>query len=287
MFDVDGVEMAISKVTARTWPGWRRVVSVLINVYLVIATLEYLFVLAFTIPSGSMDLQAGTEPGIILSGTFTYPFHNVAKGRTVDIPVTAPLGYTDPGHIVRDTNVFSEFTPTEESDLGPFGSAGRGYVNLPRGVHLDRELNGTAVLQPLRTGARQELSVDSPVGWRGRLLVALPTVLIWTGLWVAQVMFGTFLRSIVQGQPFHPKNPSRLAWLAGALATVVAADSWLRVWIVRAVLDVLGNHGHPIPLHVGSPGINSGPIVVIIGLLFLAAAFRGGRRMAADLEGLV
>jgi hypothetical protein len=279
--------MAVSETGVAAPPRWRRVVSALIGVYLVLSGVGFGLAMVFAAVSGSMDLQAGGSPGVLLSGTFTYRYHNAAKGRTVDIPATAPSEFTDPGRIVVGASDSGDFAVVDQSDFGPFGYAGRGYVTLPRGVQLHRELNATSLLQSLRTGSRQELDVASPVGWRGRLLVALPSVLIWGGLWVALVMFGTFVRTIVEGQPFHPGNPARLLWLAGALGVVVVADSWLRVGIVRVVLDVLGRHAHPIPLLVDNPGISTGPIVVIIGVLCLAAAFRAGTRMAADTEGLV
>jgi hypothetical protein len=275
--------MTVSETIGRPQPRWRRVVSALITAYVIITVLETIAMVVFAAMSGSMDPNSGGS-GIMLAGTFTYPYHNASKGRTVEIPVTAPTGFTDPGQVAVDS---SSFGVEEQSDFGPFGYAGRGSVTLPEGVHLHHELNGTALLQPLRTGSRLDLQVDSSVGWGYRLLVGLPSVLIWAGVGIASVMFATFVCSIFEGQPFHPKNPGRLLWLAGSLATVVFADSWLRVWIVRVMLDVLNQHGHRIPLHVDNPGINQAPVLVIIGALCLAAAFRAGARMAVDTEGLV
>lgn len=267
----------------RPRPRWRRVVSALITAYVVLTVLETIVMVVFAVGSGSMDPNAGGS-GILLSGTFTYRYHNASKRRTVDIPVTAPAQVTDPGQIAVDT---SHFAVTDQSDFGPFGYAGRGQVSLPIGVYLDRERNGTDLLQPLRTGSRLELAVSSPVGRGYRLLVGLPSVLIWAGLGIASVMFATFLRSIVDGRPFDPRNPRRLLWLGGSLAVVVFADSWLRVWIVRAMLDVLSQHGHRVPLQVDNPGIGVGPVLVIVGALCLAGVFRAGTQMAADAEGLV
>lgn len=65
--------------------------------------------------------------------------------------------------------------------------AGRGSVTLPNGAYLDHVRNGTALLQPLRAGSRLELVVDSSAGRGYRLLVGLPSVLIWTGVGVASV----------------------------------------------------------------------------------------------------
>ena len=267
----------------RPKPRWRRVVSALITAYVVITVLETIAMVVFAAGSGSMDPNSGGS-GIVLSGTFTYRYHNASKGRTVDIPVTAPAHFTGPGQIIVDTDAFGVY---HQSDFGPFGYAGRSSVTLPTGVYLDHELNGTALLQPLRTGSRLELVASAPVGWGYRLLVGLPSVLIWTGLGIASVMFATFLRSIVDGQPFDPQNPRRLLWLGGSLATVVFADSWLRVWIVRAMLDVLSQQAPLIPLQAGNPGINPGPVIVTIGVLCLAGAFRAGTQMAADTDGLV
>lgn len=275
--------MTVSEVTVRPQPWWRRVVSVLIIVYMTASAVGCFMMAAFAVPSGSMDPNAGTYPGVLVTGTFTYRYHNASTGQTVDIPVTAPHQVSDPGQVVVDTSAVDD-----QSDFGPFGYAGHGSVTLPNGVHLAQESNGTALLQPLRTGSRLALKIDSPVGWRGRLIVALPSTLIWTGLGVALLMFGTFLRSIFTGRPFHPKNPRRLLWLGGSLGMVVLADSWLRVWITRAILDVLNQHGHRIPLQVDSPGINTGTApVIIIGALCLAGAFRAGTQMAADTDGLV
>lgn len=277
--------MAVSEVTMRPQPRWRRVVSALITAYVVITVLETITMVVFAVGSGSMDPSSGGS-GIVLTGTFTYPYHNVSKGRTVEIPVTAPTGFTEPGQIAVDSRV-SGFAVEDESDFGPFGYAGRGSVTLPNGMDLDHERNGTALLQPLRTGSRHELVIDSSVGWGYRLLVGLPSMLLWTGVGIASVMFAMFVRSIFGGRPFDPQNPRRLLWMAGSLAMVVLTDSWLRVWIVRVMLDVLNQHGLRIPLHAGNPGINQAPIFVIIGVLCLAAAFRAGARMAADTEGLV
>jgi hypothetical protein len=276
--------MAVLETIGRPQPRWRRIVSALITAYVIITVLETVVMVAFAVGSGSMDPNSAGS-GIVLAGTFTYPQHNASKGRAVEIPVTAPNGFTDPGRIAVDSS--RNFTVEDESDFGPFGYAGRGWVTLPKGVSLDHAPNGAALLQPLRTGSRHELVVDFSVGWGYRLLVGLPSVLIWTGVGIASVVFATFVRSIFDGRPFHPKNPRRLLWLAGSLATVVFADSWLRVWIIRFMLDVLDQHGHRIPLHAGNPGINQAPVLVIIGALCLAAAFRAGARMAADTEGLV
>lgn len=267
-------------------PAWRRVVSVLITVYLGLSVIQLVIGVAFAAQSGSMDLQASVHPGVVLSGTFHYRYHNAAKGRTIDLPVTAPAHSSGYGRVVVDTG--SRFSGVlDQSDFGPFGDAGRGSVSLPPGVFLDYERNGTALLQPLRTGSRATLDVHSPVGWRGRLLVALPSVLIWAGIGVASLVFGTFLRSIVDGEPFDRYNPRRLLWLGGSLVMVLFADSWLRVWITRAMIDVLSRHGHPIPLLVDDPGINPGPVYLIVGVLCLAGAFRAGARLAADADGLV
>jgi hypothetical protein len=275
--------MTVLETIERPHPRWRRAVSALITVYVAITVLETILLVLFSAMSGSMDPDSGGSR-IVLTGTFTFPYHNAPKGRTVEIPVTAPTGFTDPRQIAVDSRGFGV---DDESDFGPFGYAGRGSVTLPNGVSLDHERNGTALLQPLRTGSRFELAVDSSVGWGYRLLVGLPSVLIWTGVGIASVMFAMFVRSIFDGRPFDPKNPRRLLWLAGSLATVVFADSWLRVWIVRVMLDVLGQQGHRIPLHADDPGINQAPVLVFIGALCLAAAFRAGARMAADTEGLV
>jgi hypothetical protein len=277
--------MTVGEATKRPQSWWRRVVSALITAYVLITILETVAMVILALVSGSMDLLSGGSPGVTLTGTFSYRYHNAAKGRTVDIPVTVPTNDADFGRIIVDTSDFALFGLS--GAFGPFGDAGRGSVALPPEVHLDHERNATVILQPLRAGSRLTLDVGSPVGWRGRLLVSLPSALIWTGLGTASVTFATFLRSIVNGQPFDPENPRRMLWLGGSLAMVVFADSWLRVWIVRAMLDVLNAHGHHIPLQANNPGINPGPIYVIIGVLCLAAAFRAGTRMAADTDGLV
>jgi hypothetical protein len=275
--------MTVVETATQRQPLWRRVASVLIAAYLVLGSLGFLLMTVFSVSSGSMDLNGGTSSGVLLTGTFHYRFHNTAKGRTVDLPVTTPAEYTDPGRVVVDANAPDSI---DASDFTAFGD-GRGSVTLPPGVHLGHESNPDTLLQSLRIGNRLTLSVDSPVGWRGRLLVSLPSVLIWVGMWIATVTFGLFLRSIVNGQPFHPINPRRLLTLGGALTLTLFADGWLRVWIVRAMLDVLNQHGHPIPLQVDDPSISPLLFCVIIGVFCLAAAFRIGARMATDTEGLV
>lgn len=277
--------MTVPEVTGRPQPRWRSAVKWVLSLCIALSGLQLIFMVPFSLLGGSMDLQMGTSAGIVIKGTFTYPYHNALKGRTVDIPVTATTYFTDPSQAVVDFS--GGFAVEDQSDFGPFGDAGHGSVTLPKEVRLDHETNATDLLQPLRTGSRHQLEVIAPVDWRGRLLVGLPSALIWAGLGVAPLMCGTFLLSIFDGQPFHPKNPRRLLWLGGSLGVIVFADSWLRAWIARAILDVLNQHGHQIPLQVSNPGINLAPIYVIIGVLCLSAAFRAGTRMAADTDGLV
>jgi len=277
--------MTVVETATQRQPPWRRVVSVLITAYLALWSLGFLVMVAFSVPSGSMDLSLGVSPGVLLTGTFHYRHHNAAKGTTVDIPVTAPAQIADPGQAVVDTSGPAGFG-FDASDFTSFGD-GRGSATLPPGVHLSPETNSDALLQSLRAGDRLTLSIDSPVGWRGRLLVALPSVLILSSMWIVTVTFGEFLRSIVNGQPFHPISPRRLLTLGGALTLVLFADSWLRVWIVRAILDILNQHGHPIPLQVDNPGINPVFLCLIIGVFCLAETFRIGTRMATDTDGLV
>jgi hypothetical protein len=275
--------MTVMKMAMQRRPRWRQGVSVLITAYLTLSSLGFLVMTVSTVPGGSMVLGSGVSPGVELTGTFHYRYDNAAKGKTVDIPVTATEEAYEPGRVIVDASGRDEI---DGADYTAFGD-GRGWATLPSGVHLRQEANPSDQLQALRTGDRLTLGIDSPVGWRGRLLVALPSVLIWVGLWIALVTFGLLLRSIIDGRPFDPDNPRRLLTLGGALAAALFADSWLRVWIVRGMLHVLNQHGHRIPLQADNPGINAGPVCVVVAVLCLAAAFRIGARMAADTDGLV
>lgn len=276
--------MSVENVAGRRRrPVWRRVAVLVFSAYLTLTAWGCLLLAAFALPGASMRAGHVASPGVVITGTFAYLYHP-AKGPTVDIPITVTAD-SGPRRVVIDYDRFFPDDPTDATDVGPFGAGGPGYVTLPEEVMLSHD-SSRGYVAFTTDRPRLVLQVPSPVGWKGRLLVAVPPALTLAGLGIAILMFRSFLRSIFEGQPFHPKNPGRLLWLAGALVVAIVAD-WLRGWIGQAVLDVLAEHGHGIPLAAQNPGINPVPLVIVLAVVSLAWAFRVGTRLATDADGLV
>jgi hypothetical protein len=275
--------MNVPVLTHQRQRRWRRAAIAVFNMYLTLSAVVLLIAAPFQLMGGSMEAFHYGSPGVVITGDFAYPYRT-PKGRAVDIPVTVPERFSGPARVVVDQD---RFLPEDQTDLGPLAADGPGYVSLPEGVYLYHNSRSRGDLHVLEDESRLVLQIPWRVGWKGRLLATLPPTLTILALGVTMLMFASFLRTIFEGQPFHPKNPGRLLWLAGSLLVAFLADSWLHTWAGQAILDVLAEHGHRIPLRMQGPGIGPVPILVVVALAALAWAFRVGTRLAADTDGLV
>ena len=121
------------------------------------------------------------------------------------------------------------------------------------------------------------------VPWHLRLLTNLGTSVWAAALALIAILLALILASISTGNPFHAKNAKRLTWISVAiLAGSVGADTIN--WISAQLLyDYLGLQR---PLEVAAY-YSLTPFLMAALILVLASAFRSGRQIQDDVEGLV
>jgi hypothetical protein len=140
----------------------------------------------------------------------------------------------------------------------------------------------------LTVNATQDGSIDSAeesgaAPFSLRLLAALPTALWAAALAVIAFMLARFTASVMQADPFAPEQSRRLTVVAVAtLVASVGADT-LSYAAAAAFVDrySLQAYLEPTLYYSFVP-----PTLAVVGFI-LAAAFRAGRRLADDTEGLV
>ena len=123
-------------------------------------------------------------------------------------------------------------------------------------------------------------TVDLPV-WLN-LLSETKSVAGSAALCAGAWMLRKVLLSIGAGQPFDPRNPRRLRWLALAVfvGTIIAPVA--TYWSARVVLGHVGAD----PLTAYLPLELWGPLLALV-ILAAAEAFRQGRQLADETAGLV
>jgi hypothetical protein len=147
------------------------------------------------------------------------------------------------------------------------------------------------VLPPGVTAPRQstplaEIYVEHlPAGLR--LLTVADDVVVGLSLAVGALLLWRVLLSISSGRPFDARNPRRLGWLAVVLATGWTGGSLLASMASYAVLTHVGLDA----LDLARPAFPPLPDLTGLWLALIASAFavafRHGRQLAADAEGLV
>jgi hypothetical protein len=122
-------------------------------------------------------------------------------------------------------------------------------------------------------------------GWLRALTEAAGSLTFLT-LGLALLLIWRLLDAVGRGRPFDPRNPRRLRYLA-LLAAVGGLGSQLIDKISsNAVLRHVGMTGVDTP--VGPPDrVDVAPVLLAVVLLAVADAFRRGRELSEDVEGLV
>ncbi|MGH3983415.1 MAG: DUF2975 domain-containing protein [Pseudonocardiaceae bacterium] len=163
------------------------------------------------------------------------------------------------------------------------------------GVRVPADMLRTALVQlPVPPGAT--LSSGTSYGGAAELVTPqLPLGLRLFGgagafmgqlAWVAGALYvRRVLLMVERGEPFTQRNAGRLVRVAGLIFLGGTVAPWLSYWGGREVLAHL-----EVPRDLAlPPGGNLGLTAVLLALIVLAAAkaFRRGRQLAEDTEGLV
>ena len=131
------------------------------------------------------------------------------------------------------------------------------------------------------------LDIDDPQGapvpWYLRLLTELGTSIWALGLAFIAYLLARVLGNIAAGDPFHESHARRFTWMAIAILIIsVGADTvnFANAWLLTRGI------GSPPELAV-TPYYSLIPIALAAVTLVLAGAFRSGRQIQQDTEGLV
>lgn len=116
-----------------------------------------------------------------------------------------------------------------------------------------------------------------------RLLTDLGTALWAAALAFTAIVLALILSTINAGSPFHSRNSSRLVWIAIALLVGSIGSQSLNLLQAHLLSNYL-NLGFPLKI---TPYYELPPILIAGLMLVLASAFRRGRQMQEDVEGLV
>lgn len=136
-------------------------------------------------------------------------------------------------------------------------------------------------------GGAAVLTPELPLGLR---LFAGAGTFVGQLAWAAGALYvRRVLLAIERGEPFTRRNASRLVRVAGLVLLGGAVSPWLTWWGGREVLAHLGLSrdlvlppGADLQGHLGLAGL-----LVALVVLAAAEAFRRGRKLAEDTEGLV
>jgi len=158
----------------------------------------------------------------------------------------------------------------------------------------DPDLLGRISVQGLAPGSWVELgsSADTvayhvfTLPWWLRLLTEVPSAVSLLAVGLGALLLGRLLTSVGSGRPFDRRNPRRLRQLA-LLVAIGATGAQLLDWTAAAaVLRHVDMDRADAPI-LASASVSPVPLA-IAGLLLVAAdAFRRGRELADDVEGLV
>jgi hypothetical protein len=127
------------------------------------------------------------------------------------------------------------------------------------------------------------LESSEPVPWHLRLLSEIGTSLWALGLAFIAYLLARVLGNIAAGDPFHESHARRFTWMAVAILIVSAgADTvnFVNAWMLTRAI------GTPADIAV-TPYYSLIPIALAAVTLVLAGAFRSGRQIQQDTEGLV
>ncbi|MEV4167902.1 hypothetical protein [Nonomuraea sp. NPDC049709] len=133
----------------------------------------------------------------------------------------------------------------------------------------------------VRPAFNATLTITEPTPWQSFLLI-LPELLLTLLLCVVAVFLLRLMRSFHTGDPFTPKNATRLA-VIGFLVLGIAAIPGVDEWVLRML--VAGTPLRGTALHAAED--YRWAMFVGFGVLALAEFFRQGSRLRADLQGLV
>ena len=151
-------------------------------------------------------------------------------------------------------------------------------VGLPTSQVEPTDSNGLTVTLVVTT-----LESGEPVPWYLRLLSELGTSLWALGLAFIAYLLARVLGNIAAGDPFHESHARRFTWMAVAILVVSAgADTvnFANAWLLSRAI------GSPTDIAV-TPYYSLIPIALAAVTLVLAGAFRSGRQIQQDTEGLV
>ncbi|MDP5183463.1 DUF2975 domain-containing protein [Blastococcus sp. BMG 814] len=149
-----------------------------------------------------------------------------------------------------------------------------GLAGLPEGVWIvDSTLES------------QLFASDLPAGLRAltELPASLSAIAVTVGAW----LLARVLWAIHDGRPFDRRNPGRLAGLAAAVVLGGLVVSMVEGVVATAVLEHLDLAGPDSPLVLFDITIPLTPIGLALALLAAAEAFRRGRALEDEVEGMV
>ena len=128
-----------------------------------------------------------------------------------------------------------------------------------------------------------ELPDGQPVGTLAKLATQAGTFLWLTGLAVICFLLARVLADIGAGRPFEAPQARRFTLIALAVVVCSAGADTVNYLQARALTASIGD---PAAIAV-TPYYSAIPLVLAAVSLVLAGAFRSGRRIQADTEGLI
>lgn len=144
-----------------------------------------------------------------------------------------------------------------------------------------------ATLSSINYGGAAELAIpELPLGLR---LFAVAGALVAQLAWATGALYvRRVLLTIERREPFTRRNAGRLVRVAGLVLLGGAVAPWLSWWGVREVLAHLKLPSLELPPGVDvRTDLGLTPLLVALVVLAVAEAFRRGRKLAEDAEGLV
>jgi|GEM_PF-1636995 len=223
------------------------------------------------------------EPGL--------PANKRTSGETFQRLVSQPLvaillligAFFAISAIVLPVNRMSKPDTTVTVNIGDDASTQvlKDLPNLPTNVGLTPvSTNGLKVHLTASTKASGE---GASLPWYLRFLAGLGSSVWAASLAAISILLALTLAAINGGNPFHPSNARRLTWIA-ALVVIGSAGSdslnWLAARLAYNYLDLQS------PLEVVA-FYSIPPFLLAAVMLVLAQAFRRGRQIQDDVDGLV
>ncbi|WP_170852273.1 DUF2975 domain-containing protein [Blastococcus sp. DSM 46786] len=162
----------------------------------------------------------------------------------------------------------------EVAVAAPDGDRQLDLAGLPEGVWVvDSTLESTLFAAELPAGLRALTELPASLG----------AIAVAVGAW----LLARVLWAIHDGHPFDRRNPGRLAGLGAAVVLGGLVAPMIEGVVATAVLEHLDLAGPDSPLVLFSTSLSLLPIGLALALLAAAEAFRRGRALEREVEGMV